>query len=181
MATACTMTNLCCTIVPRPGTAPRAGNPRPSRGAGAWRRARRHRDARLRGGRLLAAQGPRRRPVRELRHLHRRRRPLGHQGDGIIDYSPPLFYARVCLQLSDAAASEEVTATFTLSLQRRDRGGVSPVASRTMTAAFGAAPRDRPGFHKLVDASSLRRPWWRRCFPSDDTLIIRCVHTVVQD
>lgn len=46
-----------------------------------------------------------------------------------------------------------------------------------MTTAFGAAPRDRHGFHKFVDASNLQPC---RCLTPSDVLTIRCVLTVVR-
>ncbi|KAG2574898.1 hypothetical protein PVAP13_7KG393600 [Panicum virgatum] len=100
-------------------------------------------------------------------------------GNVIDHYEPPLFYAGASLQLRDAAGAgttAEVTARFTLSLLQKD-GGVSPMARRAMTAAFGAPPRDNHGFHKLLaDATSLQK--WR-CL-HNDALTIRCVLTVVR-
>jgi speckle-type POZ protein len=97
-------------------------------------------------------------------------------GNVIAHYQPPLFYAGASLQLRDAGVGTEVTASFTLSLLQKD-GRVSPMAKRTMTAAFGAPPRDSYGFHKLLASATMLQKW--RCL-HNDALTIRCVLTVVR-
>ncbi|RLM74719.1 hypothetical protein C2845_PM15G22640 [Panicum miliaceum] len=98
-------------------------------------------------------------------------------GDTIAHYQPPLFYAGASLHLRDAGAgTAEVTASFTLSLLQKD-GRVSPMAKRTMTAAFGSPPRDSHGFHKLLADATMLQRW--RCL-HNDALTIRCVLTVVR-
>ncbi|CAL5014788.1 unnamed protein product [Urochloa decumbens] len=95
-----------------------------------------------------------------------------------VDHRPPLFHAGACLQLCDAAAvaPELVTARFTLCLVRND-GRASPMATEAMTAAFGAPPRDRHGFHKLLPDAGKLRAW--RCL-HNDAVTVRCVVTVVR-
>ncbi|CAL4928875.1 unnamed protein product [Urochloa decumbens] len=48
-----------------------------------------------------------------------------------------------------STTARPLTARFTLCLLRKD-GRVSPMATEAMTASFGAPPRDRHGFHKLL-------------------------------
>ncbi|CAN6236304.1 unnamed protein product [Urochloa humidicola] len=96
-----------------------------------------------------------------------------------VDHRPPLFHAGACLQLiCDAAAAPatKVTARFTLALVRSD-GRASPMATEAMTAAFGAPPRDRHGFHKLLPDAAKLRAW--RCL-HNDAVTVRCVVTVVR-
>ncbi|EES11455.1 hypothetical protein BDA96_06G242900 [Sorghum bicolor] len=96
------------------------------------------------------------------------------QAEGrIADYCPPFFPGGASLHLCDADKDTELMVRFTLSVLHQD-GRVSPMASRTRTEIFGAPPRQRHGFNRLVHGSMLT---WR-CI-HNDALTIRCTLTVV--
>lgn len=96
-------------------------------------------------------------------------------GRGMADCRLPIFPGGASLHLCDADEDTELTVRFTLSVLQQD-GRVSPIASRTTTEIFGAPPRQRHGFNKLVDGSMLRS--YRDRVIHNDALTIRCTLTV---